>query len=360
MTISNAPFDLRQLRDVYGTFVTGVTVITTRDGAGQPYGVTANSFNTVSLDPPLVLWSQSLNAGSFPAYRDSDHFAVNILAHDQIELSNHFAKSRDDKFKGIACSSGLGDVPVLKGTAAHLECVKVAAYPSGDHMLYIGRVERMASSSRRPLAFSSGRYSLTHSCDLEASYFNSSGVRPVPLTAIEQARAQLPELAEALGGYTLCLSVWGNRGPTALHWEPSSHPVSDQLFSGLVMPVTQSATGLAFAAFLPETTTKPFIDDDLQQLGDTGLQLIQQREALEQQVADVRAQGFARMIGQSPSRLHKVPVHVFSAPISDADGHMIMALTLAAPADRLDSSWTGSVPQALLAAAQRISAIIAA
>src|SRR5687768_7013386 len=91
----------RQLRDVFGTFVTGVTVVTTCDGNGRPHGVTANSFSSVSMDPPLVLWSQSLKALSYPAFQESDYFAVNILSVDQIEVSHRFARSGEDKFGGL-------------------------------------------------------------------------------------------------------------------------------------------------------------------------------------------------------------------------------------------------------------------
>ena len=90
--MSEPAFDARELRNVLSVFVTGVTVITTVDASGKAYGLTANSFSSVSLDPPLILWSQSLNAASFPVFRDAAHFAVSILADDQVEISNGFAK----------------------------------------------------------------------------------------------------------------------------------------------------------------------------------------------------------------------------------------------------------------------------
>ena len=157
-SMSFVPFDQRQLRDVLGTFVTGVTVVTTRDADGVAHGVTVNAFSSVSLEPPLILWSQAIASRSYPAFRDSPRFAVNILAHDQIGLSQHFARSREDKFHGIAHHCGLGEVPILEGVAAHLECVQVAAYPGGDHVVYIGRVERIGRSGRAPLAFGHGEY----------------------------------------------------------------------------------------------------------------------------------------------------------------------------------------------------------
>jgi len=163
--MSATPFDQRQLRDVLGTFVTGVTVVTTRDAGGTAHGLTVNAFSSVSLDPPLILWSQSAASRSYPAFRDSPRFAINILAHDQIALSQHFATSREDKFQGVPHHHGLGGVPVLEGVAAHLECVQVAAYPGGDHVVYIGRVERIGRSTRQPLAFGQGEYKVVQAVE---------------------------------------------------------------------------------------------------------------------------------------------------------------------------------------------------
>src|SRR5881398_4275142 len=94
-------FNARELRNALGSFATGVTIITTRDREGKLHGMTANSFSSVSLDPPLVLWSSSLYAQSLPAFQEGTHFVVNILAHDQIELSNKFARSHENKFAEI-------------------------------------------------------------------------------------------------------------------------------------------------------------------------------------------------------------------------------------------------------------------
>src|SRR5258708_37730111 len=106
-------FDSRDLRRVLGTFVTGVTVVTTTDDEGRYHGVTANSFSSVSLDPPLVLWSQAINAQSHPVFFKAERFAVNILAEDQIELSKRFAKSSEEKFSGVDVDIGSGGVPLL-------------------------------------------------------------------------------------------------------------------------------------------------------------------------------------------------------------------------------------------------------
>lgn len=155
---SDPAIQSRALRQTLGAFITGVTVVTTRDSLGILYGVTANSFNSVSLEPPLVLWSQSKTSRSYRAFQESGHFVVNILAIEQTELAQHFARSIDDKFRGLLYTEGVGGCPVLEGTAAHFECSTVACHPGGDHVIYIGRVERMYRSERQPLAFGDGGF----------------------------------------------------------------------------------------------------------------------------------------------------------------------------------------------------------
>lgn len=152
-------FDLHTFRDTLGLFVTGVTVITTRDAQGRAVGITANSFNSVSLEPPLILWSVGLNALSLDAFSKATAFAVHILRDDQAELSKRFAKSGQDKFSGLQTEPGLNDVPLLPDCAARLECLPFAQYPAGDHILFIARVHRLASDpNAMPLVYHGGRY----------------------------------------------------------------------------------------------------------------------------------------------------------------------------------------------------------
>lgn len=153
-----ALLDPRELRQVLGTFVTGVTVVTTVDAQGRRWGLTANSFTSVSLDPPLILWNQALRAPSHPVFRDAPRFAINILAEDQVELSRRFAGPAPDKFAGLCVQEGLGGVPLLAGCAAWLECTRESVFPGGDHAVFIGRVQRMARHARRPLVFGQGQY----------------------------------------------------------------------------------------------------------------------------------------------------------------------------------------------------------
>jgi 3-hydroxy-9,10-secoandrosta-1,3,5(10)-triene-9,17-dione monooxygenase reductase component len=152
-------FDLHTFRETLGLFVTGVTVITARDASGVPVGITANSFNSVSLDPPLILWSVGLNALSLSAFEEAEAFAVHILRDDQAELSQRFAKSGTDKFAGLDMEVGLGNVPLLPDCAARLECRPYARHGAGDHILFIAEVARLASDpSAMPLVYHGGRY----------------------------------------------------------------------------------------------------------------------------------------------------------------------------------------------------------
>ncbi|MEM8616918.1 MAG: flavin reductase family protein [Pseudomonadota bacterium] len=152
-------FDTRALRDTLGLFVTGVTIITTRSPSGEAVGITANSFNSVSLTPPLVLWSIGHTSRSLSAFKAADHFAVHILREDQADLSRTFARSGSDKFADIKIETGLGDTPLLPDCAARLECKIYGRHPAGDHDIYVAEVVRLASDQQaRPLVYHGGRY----------------------------------------------------------------------------------------------------------------------------------------------------------------------------------------------------------
>ena len=156
--MNKTTFDPNLFRRALGSFVTGVTVVTTRNGGGEPIGLTVNSFNTVSLDPPLVLWSLSLHAASFDAFVQASHFAVNVLAADQAVVSRTFAKTGGEKFDSIAWQSGPADVPLLEGTAASFTCRNANHHPGGDHLIFIGEVIAFEQHARAPLAYANGRY----------------------------------------------------------------------------------------------------------------------------------------------------------------------------------------------------------
>ncbi len=153
--------DTHDLRKALGQFATGVTVITTIDPeTGTPIGRTANSFSSVSLDPPLVLWSINRSSPSASAFLAASRFAVNILSADQIDISGHFAKSGGDKFAGVDWQQGLDGVPLLPGASAVFECSRTAAHEGGDHLIIVGAVDRFTRYDRPGLVFADGRYGL--------------------------------------------------------------------------------------------------------------------------------------------------------------------------------------------------------
>lgn len=158
---SGATADLRAFRTALGRFATGITVITTRTPDGKREGLTANSFGALSLEPPLVLWSLSQNAPSRPSFQSSPHFAVNVLAAHQRSLSNHFARPSPDKFADIDCPPGLGGCPTLPDCLALFECRLERTVDGGDHVVFIGRVERFYWRDGDPLVFSCGHYCVT-------------------------------------------------------------------------------------------------------------------------------------------------------------------------------------------------------
>jgi flavin reductase (DIM6/NTAB) family NADH-FMN oxidoreductase RutF len=155
---ASVPLDPREFRRALGSFATGVTVITTSRSGGEPVGLTANSFSSVSLDPPLVLWSLSLKSPSLRAFEEAGHFAVNVLAEDQVEVSRRFSTPLPDKFDGVQWHRGVASLPLIDGTLARLECQVTARHVSGDHVIFIGQVQRFAYESRAPLVFCQGRY----------------------------------------------------------------------------------------------------------------------------------------------------------------------------------------------------------
>jgi 3-hydroxy-9,10-secoandrosta-1,3,5(10)-triene-9,17-dione monooxygenase reductase component len=153
-------FDPKELRQVLGTFATGVTVITTHAADGTPVGLTANSFNSVSLNPPLVLWSLAKSARSREAFESATHWAVHILAADQEELANRFATRGTDKFAGLAITHGAGQVPLLPGCAARLQCRTSFKYEGGDHIIFVGEVLAVDHTANAPLVFQAGAYAV--------------------------------------------------------------------------------------------------------------------------------------------------------------------------------------------------------
>jgi flavin reductase (DIM6/NTAB) family NADH-FMN oxidoreductase RutF len=152
--------DARDFRAALGTFPTGVCLVTTLGPGGEPHGMTVNSFSSVSLDPPMVLWSLARTASSAPVFRDAEHFALNVLGAADEALARHFSKPHPDKFAEPKArfAPGIGGAPVLMGAAASFECHSRHRYYGGDHIILIGVVERYARGDERPLVFHRGKY----------------------------------------------------------------------------------------------------------------------------------------------------------------------------------------------------------
>lgn len=168
----------RALRASFGAFATGVTVVTTRDAQGRPRGFTANSFTSVSLDPPLLLVCPAKGAYSYQSFLEAPHFAVNILAEDQKELSGLFASRSPEKFAQADWAPGPEGVPLLAGTLAHFVCAREQAVDAGDHAVLIGRVLAHGAREGQPLGYFRGEYfTLSLDAPLVAAVAEGAGVR---------------------------------------------------------------------------------------------------------------------------------------------------------------------------------------
>lgn len=153
-------FDPQDFRAALGTFTTGVTIITTRAADGEPIGITANSFNSVSLNPPLVLWSLAKNARSREAFANAKHWNVHVLSAAQEALSGRFARQGEDKFSGLELDEGISKAPLLNGCTARFQCRTAFSYDGGDHIIFVGEVLAYDRSELPPLVFQSGQYAL--------------------------------------------------------------------------------------------------------------------------------------------------------------------------------------------------------
>jgi flavin reductase (DIM6/NTAB) family NADH-FMN oxidoreductase RutF len=154
----SSPIDPRDFRSALGTYATGVTIITAAAPDGKPYGLTCNSFASVSLNPPLVLWSLVVYSSSLTIFQNASHFTVNVLGASQQALANKFAKSSDDKFTGVDWTPGLGNAPVLAESVANFQCRSVNRYYGGDHVIFLGAVEAYAYNATEPLLFARGAF----------------------------------------------------------------------------------------------------------------------------------------------------------------------------------------------------------
>ncbi len=152
-------------RSCLGAFATGVTVVAMRAPDGRAVGLTVNSFNSLSLDPPLVLWSLRSGSSVAAVFRETTNFSVSVLAAGQLGLARHFAFSAPDRFAGVAHHEGLGGCPLVDAAIAWFECETVSVQELGDHLLFVGRVLRCARVPGSPLVFHQGDFGQTTALD---------------------------------------------------------------------------------------------------------------------------------------------------------------------------------------------------
>ena len=155
---ATSSLDPMALRNALGSFATGITVVTAIGKDGQRVGMTANSFNSVSLTPALVLWSIDKASNCFDDFIQAEHYAIHILSADQQAISDQFAKSGGDKFAGIHCFENSAGVPILSKCSAYFECNTEHQYDGGDHIILVGRVSNFVDSGTEPLIFYRGEY----------------------------------------------------------------------------------------------------------------------------------------------------------------------------------------------------------
>ncbi|TAM33548.1 MAG: flavin reductase [Rhodanobacter sp.] len=155
-----ASFDPRDFRQALGAFATGVTIVTACAEDGTPVGITANSFSSVSLDPPMVLWSLARSARSLPVFERTSHWNVHVLANDQEAMSNRFARAGEDKFSGLELDAGASDAPLIPGCSARFQCRTAFQYEGGDHVIFVGEVIDYDRTPSPPLLYVTGGYAL--------------------------------------------------------------------------------------------------------------------------------------------------------------------------------------------------------
>ncbi|MBS0308768.1 MAG: flavin reductase family protein [Proteobacteria bacterium] len=158
----SAPLDARHFRNALSQFATGVAIVTTRLPDGGFVGLTATSFNSVSLTPPLVLWSLADSARSLPVFSAASHYVVNVLGAQQVALADRFSRRIDNRFAGVEYTLSASGCPILKGAAAWFDCANRSRYPEGDHTIFVGLVEHCDAAPQAALVFHGGHYVSTH------------------------------------------------------------------------------------------------------------------------------------------------------------------------------------------------------
>ncbi|MBA3479309.1 MAG: flavin reductase [Lautropia sp.] len=158
-----APSDPVHMRQCLSRFATGVTIVATREPDGRFVGLTANSFNSLSLDPPLILWSLAVNASSLEVFKGQRFFSVSVLSVEQVDIARRFATRLPDRFHEVAVHEGLDGIPLIDGALAWFECERRTQVLQGDHWLFVGEVKRCASADGSPLIFRHGEFAVADS-----------------------------------------------------------------------------------------------------------------------------------------------------------------------------------------------------
>ncbi len=155
------PLDTRHFRNALAQFATGVTVVTTRLASGEFIGLTATSFNSVSLAPPLVLWSLADSARSLPVFQSCSHYVINVLGAHQANLADRFSRRIENRFEGVDIELSAAGIPIIQGAAAWFECRNKSRYPEGDHVIFVGEVEHCDVQPQPALVFHGGKFVAT-------------------------------------------------------------------------------------------------------------------------------------------------------------------------------------------------------
>ncbi|MEX3959041.1 flavin reductase family protein [Trinickia sp. EG282A] len=231
--INEEAIDIAEFRRALGAFVTGVTVVTTIQPDGSPRGFTANSFTSVSLDPPLILVCIAKTASSFPVFSRTRHFAVSVLAEDQKAVSGVFASKAADKFSQVAWHARITGAPVMDGAAASFDCATHEVVDAGDHIILIGRVLDFIHTPSSPLGYCRGAY-VNFSLSLDA-------------LAAAGPRARVGAILEHRHGLVMLDTPEGLQLPTGAKLEPESDPAS--LHGALAKLGLQAHLDFLFAVF---------------------------------------------------------------------------------------------------------------
>lgn len=281
--------DPKEFRNALGQFATGVTVVTTQDDTGAPVGVTASSFNSVSLDPPLVLWSLAKSSNSMPAYENSGGFNVHILASHQDALSNQFARPSDNKFAGVDWKPCENGHPVLPEYAALFRCETQYQYEGGDHVIFVGKVVDYETHNYPVLVFHGGKYADAKlkakkpemdipAVDLDGGQYTEEFMLYLVSRAHFQSSYPTRKACAAIGMSEpeyFCLSILSmskslSAGEIVARLEHTGHHPDDEIFSRLTRKgwVTGSKDAIAISESGRETFIK----------------LLSQAKALEEQI----------------------------------------------------------------------------